>query len=250
MKIPLFLALLALPLAGAGAARAQSLQSSVTSFDRYGNPSVQYTSPSSEDYARDGLRSSVTTFGPNGVPSIQYTSPALNPTGITQPASIAGLLANQNIYGQSAPFNGYGGYYPGYGAGYGAGYGYGYGYGYNAPAYPYTVPLGQSKFGFNPPTSITVIPIPSANTYPAPAYPYGGYGYGYGAPAYPYPAPGYGYPTGYAYPPGYAYPYGQTNTSYYSQGAGYGVRVGNGKFGFSIGGSNVSSNTTTTVRRR
>ena len=243
MKIHILPALLlALPLVGAGAASAQSTQSSVTSFDRYGNPIIQYTSPSDADYVANGLRSSITSFGPGGVPNIQYTSPPLNPTGITQPLSVAQVIANQNLYGQSLPGYGYNnGYYQG---GYG-GYGYGYGYGYTPP--PYTVfPLGQSKAGFAPPVAVTVIPLPSANTYPAPGYPYGGYGYG--NPGYGYGNPGYAYPQGYGYQG--SYPYGGVNSSYNSQSTGYGVRFGNGGAQFSFGGNNVSSNSTTTIRRR
>ena len=240
-------------------AQPQPLRSSVTSFDRNGNPITYYTSG-------DENRSSVTTFSDTGVPTIRYTSPPLNPSGIQQPQSIAGLIANQNIYGQSAP-NPNPGYYTRFGYGYNPnpgyyqpnpGYGYpapNYGYGYGYPAYPaqnnaYSVALPPGVNGF-PTSTTTIIPLTPGYAYPAPVYPYGGYP----APFYPAPVNPYaGYPYGYGYGnnSGYVYGngYGYGTGTYSSNNTGYSVNFGRGGFSASIGGSNVSSNSTTTVTVR
>lgn len=227
---PLALTLATLPLLSA-AASAQTSPSSITSFDRFGNPIIQYTSPTQEDIDKDGLRSSVTTFDRDGTPIIRYTAPPLNPSGITQPQSVAGLIANQNIYGQSAPIGNYGSY------GYGGGY-YAYpGYSYTPP--PYRVQLGDSIYGPANANSLTVIPLTPEYAYPVPVYPYPVPVYPYGVPAYPYPT--YGYPAA-----GYAY----GNGTYASQSTGYGVRFGAGGLNFSFGGSNYSSSRSTTITPR
>ena len=224
----------AIPLC-AVATSAQTLRSSATSFDRNGNAITVPTSG-------DENRSSVTTFDEHGVPTIIYTSPPLypnpNPSGIQQPQSIAGLIANQNIYGQSAPYtrfnyNNTAIYPPAY---------YPYpapGYGYPAQQFPYAVDLNRPSLPWAVPNSVTSIPLNQGYPYPypAPVYP---------APyPYPYPAPGYGYPA-----PSYPYPYGG---GYYSSNtANYGLSFGRGGFSASLGGSNTSSrsSTTTTITTR
>ena len=184
------------------------------------------------------------------MPKIIYTSPPLypnpNPSGIQQPQSIAGLIANQNIYGQSAPYTrfSYGNapiypptYYP-YPAP---------AYGYPVPAYPvqqspYTINLNNPSLPWAVPNTVTSIPLNQGYAYPAPAY-------GYPVPSYPYPAPAYGYPVpSYPYPYGYGYGGG----SYASNSTNYGVSFGRGGFSASIGGNNTSSrsSTTTTITTR
>ena len=247
--------LVALPLC-AVAASAQTLHSSITSFDRNGNAITQQTSG-------DENRSSVTTFDQNGNPIIIYTSPPVSPNpdpnGIQRPQSIAGLIANQNIYGQSAPNPNPGAYTrfgytnttiyppaPGY-------YPYPYpGYGYPPPVYPqqqfpYSVDLNQSNLPWVIPNSVTSIPLNQGYAYPPPVYPAPTYPYPYPGPTYGYPAPNYGYPA-----TTYPYPYGYGGGSYSSNTANYGIRFGRGGFSASIGGSNTTSrsNTTTTITTR
>ena len=246
MKIflPLALFAVAVPL-GALNASAQDQRSSITSFDRNGNPVIQYTSPSDEDIARDGTRSSITSFDRDGNPVIRYTSPPLS----TAPNPNPGYQRFGYNYG--VPGNNY---YP-YPAG---------NYGYTPP--PYQVPLNSSIYGPANASTLTVIPLspgyaypaPAYPYYPAPAYPYGVPPYGvppYGVPPYGYPAPGYGYPAPtYGYPaPGYGYGYpttGYGTGSVYSQSTRYGISFGRGGFSASVGGSNYSSSTRTTVRSR
>lgn len=248
--------LVALPLS-AIAASAQTLRSSVTTFDQNGNAIIVPT-------AGDENRSSVTTFDRNGVPKIIYTSPPSTPylSGIQQPQSIAALIANQNLYGQSAPNPNPGaytrfsysngpiyppGYYP-YPSPYPAP-----GYAYPVPGYPapgYVYPTQQQGYSANfndsnrpwtIPNNVTSIPLSPG---------YGGYGYqqGYQVPTYPsypypYPAPGYAYPApGYSYG-GYGYPGGY----YSSNSTGYGVSFGRGGFSASIGGSNTTSRSSSTT---
>ena len=243
----------------AATASAQTLRSSITTFDKNGKAIIQPTS------GEDPTRSSVTTFDDQGVPHITYTSPALAPytvpnsvpSGIQQPKSVGELIANQNIYGQSAPnptpgnYTRFGyNYAPVYPQGYGyaaPGYGYGYpapGYGYPAPAYPvqqppYSITFNDSNLPWTVPSSITSIPLGPNYAYPAPGYPTP-YPYGY-------PAPGYGYPV-----QTYPYPYGGYGGNYSSNSTGYGIRFGRGGFSASIGGNNTTSrsNTTTTITTR
>lgn len=236
--------LVAVPLCAVAASaqtQQQTLRSSVTTFDKNGNAIIQPTSG-------DENRSSVTTFNENGVPTIIYTSPPVypnpNPSGIQQPQSIAGLIANQNIYGQSAPYtrfnyNNTAIYPPGY---------FPYpapGYGYPVQPPPYTIDLNRPSLPWAVPNSITSIPLNQGYPYPAPVYPAPGYSYPYPAPVYGYPAPAYGYPA-----PAYPYPYG--GGFYSSNTANYGVSFGRGGFSASIGGSNTSSrsSTTTTITTR
>lgn len=226
--------LIALPLS-AVAAIAQGLPSSITSFDKEGNPIIQATSG-------DPNRSSVTSFDKQGNPVITYTSPPVllngNNTG-TAPNPNPPIY-NRFGYSTSYP-NGYNNYnYP-------PGYGYpnqGYpipGYGY--PAYPvqnnaYTIPLGQPPYSWSGNNSISVIPLNQGYAYPAP--------YPYPVPPYGYPVPAYNYPTGYGNPYGYGY----GNGSYSSNSTGYGVTFGRGGFSASIGGSNTTSRSSTTITVR
>ncbi len=278
------LLLVALPLSAvAASAQAQGARSSITYFDKNGNAIIQPTSngdgrSSVTTFDKDGNpiitptsgdqnRSSVTTFDKNGVPTITYTSPPFypnpTPSGIQTPQSIAGLIANQNIYGQSAPNPTPGNYrrfdyynHPVYPPGY-----YPYpappAYGYPVPAYPVqqspsTVIFNDSTLPWVIPGSVTSIPLTPGYAYPGPAYP----SYPYPAPTYPYPAPGYGYPaSGYGYPAPsypYGYGYGYGNGTYSSNTANYGVRFGRGGFSASVGGSNTTtrSNSSTTITIR
>ncbi len=230
--------LVALPLS-AVAACAQGARSSVSMMDQQGNFRTYDTSG-------DENRSSVTTFE-NGVPNIRYTSPPVIGGGIQQPQSIAGLIANQNLYGQSAPnlalgnFTRFGFYNapvfpPGYNFGFPApGFGFpapgiGFpapGFGYPIPEYPSRTQYGNSAQPWVIPNSVTSIPLGTSYTFPVPAY-------GYSVPSYPYPY-GYGYGNGYG------------NGTFSSNTANYGVSFGRGGFSASIGGSNTSSSSRSTT---
>lgn len=232
--------LIALPLS-ALAATAQGLRSSVTSFDKQGNPIIQETSG-------DPNRSSVTSFDKEGNAIITYTSPPVLLKGNNTAPNPNPPLYNR--FGYAAPYpNGYNNYnYPPPGYGYPApGYpapGYpvpNYGY----PAYPvqnnaYTIPLGQQPYSWSGNNSITVVPLTPGYAYPAP--------YSYPVPAYGYPVPAYNYPvpTGYGNPYGYGY----GNGTYSSNSTGYGITFGRGGLSASIGGSNTTSRSSTTITVR
>ena len=239
--------LVALPL-NAVAATAQGVRTSITTFDKQGKGTTYATS--------DENRPSFATFDKDGVPIINYTSPPPANNTAQNPPSIAGLLANQNLYGQSAPnpnpnnYTRFGnanspiyppGYYP-YPA---QGYGYPV---YPAPAYPvqnppYTIQFQEPNLPWAVTGSITNIPLTPSYAYPAPVYPAP-----YAVPTYPYPAPtyNYGYPVP-AYPYGYGYGNGYGNGTYTNNTTGYGISFGRGGFSASIGGSNTSSRSTTTT---
>ena len=214
--------LIALPLGGLTAS-AQNLTSSITTFDKYGNPTTYATAPS-------GVSSGVTVFDPNGVPINLNTTP-VNVT----PPNVAGTIANQNIYLPGGAF------YSRFNYGYQTPYPYpvypapSYGYPVQNPAY--TVPLGGAyNNGSGPfgPTTVTVIPngqtYAYGPTYPAPVYPY---------PAYPYSVPNYGY-----------YGYGSVSNSYSNQSSQYGASFGENGLRISVGGSNSSGSSYSTRRRR
>ena len=189
--------LLALPLC-AVAAKAQVISSGVTTY--YGGAPITYG------------------YAPN--------------TGYyNQPQSVAGLIANQNIYGQSAPNP-----TPNYSR---FGYANNMGYGYR----PYRLPgsnIGPlpSPFTDQDAPAVVIVPAPTYGyaptyAYPTPVYSYPVPVYAYPVPAYPYPAPAYGYGYG-----GNGYGYG--NGSYQSRSTGYGVTFGNGGLSVSIGGRSTS----------
>ena len=243
--------LAALPLCAVAAtivtATAQNLRSSVTAFDRDGNPIIQETSG-------DPNRSSITSFDKQGNAVITYTSPPVTPekiVGGTAPNPNPGLY-NRFGYTNTTPYpNGYRnyGYYPPYN------------YGYPAPAYPpaYPVPNNAYVSNFGVGNSTTVIPLTQSYAYPAP---YGVPNYAYPAPPYGYPAPPYpypyqvpaGYPYGYGYDNGYGYGngngYGNGYGNYSTNSAGYGINFGRGGFSASIGGSNTTSRSSTTITVR
>ncbi len=154
-------------------------------------------------------------------------------TTIQGPTSAVGAIANQGFY--SGSYAGFG--VPSYGVPCVPNYGY------SAPAYypgqsyfvpGYTVPLGQSQFGWDQPASITALPqiittpaVPAYPVYPTPTYGYGqGYGYGtsYGQ-GVPCQQPSYGY----------GYGYGGSRTTI----AGGGISYGRGGLNVSIGGTVV-----------
>ncbi len=231
--------LIALPLS-AVAATAQGLRSSVTSFDRFGNPIIQGTSG-------DPNRSSVTSFDKQGNATITYTSPPVIPgkiIGQTAPNPNPGYY-NRFVSPNTTVFrNGYNNYnYPQYG----------YNYGYPAPIFPPAFPVQQnayvSGFGngvFQSGNSMTVIPLTPDYAYPAPNFG----NFGYPAPVYGYPVPSYPYPATYPVPYGYGYGNGYGQGSYSSNSTGYGINFGRGGFSASIGGSNTTSRSSTTITVR
>ena len=226
--------LAALPLC-AVAATAQGLRSSVTAFDRFGNPIIQETSA-------DPNRSSVTSFDKQGNAIITYTSPPVVPgqlVGGTAPNPNPGYY-NRFGYTNTQPYpNNYNYNYPPYN------------YGYTAPVYPPAYPVQSQAYTstFGNGISTTIIPLTPDYAYPAP----------YAVPAYPYPAPPYGYPvpaynypvpTGYGYGYGNPYGYGYGTGTYTNNTTGYGVTFGRGGFSASIGGSNTTSRSSTTITVR
>jgi hypothetical protein len=168
-----------------------------------------------------------------------YGGPVTTTTTIQYPTvqpNIAGIIANQNLYGQSFPGTRttttitYGTTYP---CPVPVPYPYPYPlYQYSAPAY--SGPIGPPANGGSTPW-ITSIPLGSvtAGGYcpPTPVYGYP-YGYGYAQPC-PYPYPYATYPNG-------SVTYSQSNS-------GYGLRVGSNGVSVSVGGSNTQSTTTTST---
>lgn len=224
--------LIALPLS-AVAATAQGLRSSITSFDKEGNPIIQETSG-------DPDRSSITSFDKQGNAIITHISPP-----VTQNGKIVGQTApnpdpktyRRFGYSNATPYPNYNPYpQPNYG--------------YPAPIYPPAYPVPgtayQSNFGssiFPSGNNLTVIPLTPVYAYPAP----------YPVPAYPYPVPAYGYPVpayGYPAPAPAPYPYGYGNGTYSSNSTGYGITFGRGGLSASIGGSNTTSRSSTTITIR
>lgn len=151
------------------------------------------------------------------------------------PTSIAGMIVNQNMYGQT---------FPGarttttitYGTTYPCPVPSPYPYGYPAYPYPYAYPAPAYSGPIAPPAHPAATPnwvtsIPLGTTYSN-----GGY----------CPPPVYGNPYAYAQP--YPYPlYPNGSVTYSQSNSGYGLRVGNNGLSVSVGGSNTQSTTTTST---
>ena len=229
-------------------AQQQQLHSSITSFDKDGNAIIQETSG-------DPNRSSVTGFDKNGNAVITYTSPPVVPNkiGVIGAPNPNPGLYNRFGYINTTPYpNGYGNYnYPNYGYGYP-----GQNYGYPAPVYPPAYPVQNNGYvaNFGNGNTLSVIPLTPSYAYPAPygvpAYPYSAPQYGYPVPSYPYQVPaGYPYGNGYGYN-NYGYNNGYGYGNYSSNTTGYGASFGRGGFSASIGGSNTTSRSSTTITVR
>lgn len=228
--------LAAVPLC-AVAATAQNPRSSITSFDRDGNPIIQETSG-------EPGRSSITSFDKQGNAVITYTSPPVVPgkiLGGTAPNPNPGVY-NRFGYTNTTPYR------PGY-----SNYNYNYpqyNYGYPPAIFPPAYPVQSQAYvsGFGNGNSLTVIPLTPDYAFPVP---YAVPAYSYPALPYGYPVPAYGYPAGYpapAYPYGYGNGYG--NGTYTSNSTGYGITFGRGGFSASIGGRNTTSQSSTTITVR